>query len=107
VQTTSQRPTSRNRAAAQNLPYPKLPGVNHRLFWLAVFLCELSESVALEGLIHSATRGKCSDLECFALLSARVNAATKQAETVRYLRAEGLLLFAHHGTTALDPEVSA
>lgn len=94
------------RKASTALPYPDLPAsalVPKSIFWLACWMRhqkELEELAAHE--LHLLSRGKLTDPLRHALYRADDVVRDRAIDALEYCVRFGGLLFAWHGTTALD-----
>lgn len=97
------QPSQRRRTkAAAPPPYPPLPDSGHRLFWLGAYLRDLAEQQTLQALVTEAYRRRRSHLVALALTTAETRAADKVRESAKEACKDGLILFAHQQTTALN-----
>lgn len=96
------QPSQRRRTPAAAPPYPPLPDTCHPLFSLAAYIRDLAEWQTLDSLTTEAYRRGRSHLVRHTLIGAEMRAADKARESGRRVRDEGLILFAHQHTTALD-----
>ena len=87
------------KAAAGNLPYPKLPDSAHKGFWLAVYLQQQAE---LDQLQRFSQTKECKKKN-LAFTSAIYLAIHHYGEEIKlslgYAKKDGLLPFAHASTT--------
>jgi hypothetical protein len=87
---------------AGKLAYPKLLSSDHRLFWLAAYLRDLAEAQALYDLYIEVTRRKRSEVVRYATIGAWGHARNEACCIADHVLRDGLILFAHPATTALD-----
>ncbi len=97
--TERKAPTRRRAPKAEHLSmaHPDLPGVEHPHFWLAAYLADLAERVAIEHL-QKKLRFKVDKLTNLGLHGADSLYRDTIRRSAQYVRNNGLLLYAWPGT---------
>lgn len=91
----------RPKAEHLGMAYPDLPSTSHPLFWLAAYLRDAAEEVALEHLVYTV-HSKADQITKMVLAGSQGCARDSTEKTAAYPRDAGLLLYAWPGTTAFD-----
>lgn len=93
----------RPKAEHLGMPYPDLPHTSHPHFWVAAYLINLAEAVALEHL-WCKSGFKLDRVTERALITASNHLLSDRAQkNLEYARDDGLLLYAWPGTTLFTP----
>ena len=98
--TTERKAPARRRppkAEYLSMPYPALPGSDHPHFWIASYLARLAEFIALEHL-RKKVSSRLDDITSNSLLSAGTQLYIEFCKDIKYVRDDGLLLYAWPGT---------
>ncbi|MCO5338277.1 hypothetical protein [Delftia tsuruhatensis] len=99
------RPPRQPKAEHLCMAYPVAPEIEHKSYWLAVYLQDLAEYAAMDALAakFNAFKGiKTDRITQLASYSATNLLQEKLWGSARYTQEEGLLLYAWPGTTYFD-----
>ena len=100
---------TRSKTKTGALPFPKLIGhAEHQVFWLSAWIRDQAALEALETLAYSDKINSTKNPALFhGLCLAMAEAKRDAKDSLNFLLGMGGLLYAWHGTTALDVGVPA
>ncbi|MDP3651631.1 MAG: hypothetical protein Q8R67_08105 [Rhodoferax sp.] len=104
MQTSTQRPAAKrcSPTAAPALPYLDSSEHPERLFWLCHYFRDLAELEALTALSSELCRRNRSHITQMAVIGAKGHQRNHVKLSLEYVVSDGLLPFAHAGTTVFE-----